>query len=135
MLAVVIQPALAMHYCQGKLSEITIPQDSSTTQTTNMMCCANKGYAQDSSLSFNNTPCCVIENIQLKTDIYNLGNIDFTTNALLSFAVQLVPIFLATLFDFDFLRNEAEQALHKYPPKGLGNEQFDILNHICIYRL
>lgn len=135
MLAVSVQPALAMHFCKGVLSEVTLSQDSSVMYGENMECGFKKQEPNKDESSFENIPCCVIKNLQLKTDNYNVSNLVLTFSALQDFVVELIPLFLVTLHDFDFLKNDTELTLNKYPPNGLGNEQFDILNHICIYRL
>ena len=135
MLAVSIQPALAMHYCKGALSEVTVAQDSSVISGEHMECEFKKLHPNEDESFFENIPCCVIKNLQLKTDNYNVSNLVLTFNAHPDFVMDLVSTFLVTLHDFDFLKNDTEQTLNKYPPNGLGNEQFDLLNHICIYRL
>lgn len=128
MIGVSIQPTLAMHFCGKDLHAISLTQKQD-------LGCEHNQNQESQEQSFDSESCCHTENIQIKTDDYPSTSVQADLSLQHHFVMELLPIFIAQLHNFDFLSSNTEQIFNKYPPQGLGNEQYDLLNHICIYRL
>lgn len=132
MLLVSIQPTLAMHFCGDSLHAISLPQPALEHHSCNMQCADNQA---ESHSSFNNIPCCSIENVQVKTDTYQASETHPDLNLQRYIVMELIPLYLNYIYEPMLWDDSSLQILHKFPPRGLGQYTSDLLKNICIYRL
>lgn len=143
MMLVAIQPAVAMHFCAGRLHSLNLlnPDD-------NDPCCkqevdpayrvsteAENPYPNDyCGLSKSHDNCCDYRLIQISTDDYQTSVEQLNAaNTLFSFENEWFT--LNNLSGITRPETNTVSVQHYFPPGGLFLRDMSLLAYICIYRI
>lgn len=130
MLLINVQPTLAMHFCGGKLSSITLYQDTSSCGA-----CGTQ-HQKSGEKQLHTKSCCADKSVQLTTDNFSQKSSiveAMTSSQLGQTLVMLIPHLIN---DAGINRNISLSELQRdFPPKGLSRHSYNLIDFICTYRI
>lgn len=140
MALVAVQPAIAMHFCEGELYSwglFVCNDDTSCCQTeaAEHSCCSthpseNHGF----SLNKAQDECCDFETIRVATDDYQKQIEEFNPDRL-SLSFENIWFTLYNSLKGSVFEPETTLLQNAFPPGGLFLQDVSILHYICIYRI
>lgn len=140
MALVAVQPAIAMHFCEGKLYSwglFVCNDDTSCCQTkaAKHSCCSTyPSENHGSGLNKAQGECCDFETIRVATDDYQKQIEEFNPDRS---SLSFENIWIALHNSLKGTVSEPETTLlqNDFPPGGLFLQDVSILHYICIYRI